>query len=135
MKVFDHIRMRREILLNADPEPIEALLSAISLGWAIVLLLPSQIFALTPSYRAMASLSSNETIWGLSILAIGLLSAWAWSSGQRSWRRLAAALQAFLWLFITVMLMRSGVFTTGIPTYGLLTLAAGLVVFRLRGHA
>lgn len=117
----------------------EWLMSAILIGWGVILALNSDVFARSP---AMVELAHNapQGYWAVGMLALGLMrfamlvvnGAWRASPHLRA---LGAFLTCFVWLQISFGLARSGVPNVGLAVYPWFLLLDTYNVFRAMSDA
>jgi len=109
------------VIVTADPTPIELLSAIMAFGWGILLALPANTFATSPTYNAMSSLAP-ERVWAIAMLAIGLLQAAATLHGKVKARKPLAFFATLTWAFIAVMMISANAVSTAGVAYGVVTL-------------
>lgn len=121
----------RFIICDTDFEFSEFLscLTAVLVGaW---LLNPAwDTFGASPSYSLMAYVAP-EWAWGLALLAVGVVQAYAIAVGRSFWRKTALLAEAFVWAVSGIMFAMSNPSSTGTVIHFVLAAPAGWAYWRL----
>jgi hypothetical protein len=105
-------------------EPSVDMLSAtITLGWALLFFLKTDIFVSAPSYAALSALATAPT-WAVLLLFSGLLQLFGVAVRKPPVRLIAQTGAAAQWFFMCIMFSQTSVggVKTGAVTYGMLAL-------------
>lgn len=86
--------------LDADTRAIEAFSAISALAFAVILLLPGNIFEAKSGYRVMAALLPDERGWAVIFLLQWMLQSLAMCGNVWVLRYPSAALGCLLWLFV-----------------------------------
>lgn len=134
---------------KADWQPIETIVSLFALGWAFVLLWPSHLFGISPTYAPMRNIAASlplhpETTWGLLALIaptvhiVGVLCCHvdrAWCSDHAEMIRAAGLLGFVAWnVFLSIMFISSGILSYAAISHPLLFLTATWTLWRFAGR-
>lgn len=87
-------------------KPIEVTLIALALWWALVLVLPWDVFSNSPSFRTMADLFP-ETVWACIAFAIGAVNLYGMLFKRFYARVLGLSMASGFWISVSVSLAYS----------------------------
>ena len=120
----------QHIIVTASPTMMELFSAITALGWGVLLLLPYDTFGSSSIYVTMSALAPEE-LWGIALLGGGFLQLAAVLHGKISPRKLTAMFATASWAFIAAMFASSSIYSTGVVVYGVMTLFAAWIYFRL----
>lgn len=89
------------ILADHDTEPVELIGGATKVAMGVWLLMPLRSFASSPTFVTLNLLP--EWVWGLFLLALGLLHLAALHNGYRPWRKWSALIGCLVWCSFSIV--------------------------------
>ncbi len=135
--IFAHITTSFRETFHARAS--EWALAAILFNWGLVLSFNDKVFAAGASYASLAELAS-QSMWawvclcfgGARLTVLAINGAWRRSPHMRS---ICAFVSCFFWYQITVGMMQSGTWATGLTVYPVLLFLDTFNVIRAIGEA
>ena len=110
---------RAAVVVRDAPSGSELTLSAMALGWAVILCVYPDGLARLPSFAPMSALAP-QPVWAgaffaaAAVVPVGVLTGW------RVFRLVALVFHSFTWAFLAVVILASTPFAAGWWIYGCL---------------
>lgn len=116
----DRVRL---LVSEHDPSGSEITMSAMALGWGVLLIVYPGSLSHLPSFAPMLVLAPQE-VWAIAFLAAAVLAVIGVVTNRR-WLRVASlAFHAFSWAFLAVVILSATPFAAGWWIYGCLAARA-----------
>jgi len=123
----------RAILIDRDFEFSELFNGAMTAVCGAWFLLPFTTFGSTPTFAAMRDLAP-EAVWGIAMVALGIVQLVGLIADWWRWRRWSAMASCGVWIFLSVLVVRSNPASPDAGMYFLLALSAAWAYLRMRFH-
>lgn len=123
-------RLLRLYFYDIRPTFNELAIGNFAIIWGVTILLPEVAFTQVSAYRFLLAIAP-EMVWGLLLLAIGVIQAYLSSTAYTKARLYVAYLAVVVWLFLTMLSLVNNVYGAGWIFHALLLCLALWVAARL----